>query len=32
MPSFRTVEIQHRLTIKQPVQGYGRLLAEMLPG
>jgi maleate isomerase len=28
----RCWEIQHRLTIRQPVQGYGRLLAEMIPG
>ena len=28
----RCWEIQKRLTICQPVQGYGRLLAEMLPG
>ena len=28
----RCWEIQRRLTINQPVQGYGRLLAEMLPG
>ena len=27
----RCWEIQHRLTIRQPVQGYGRLLAEMTP-
>ncbi len=28
----RCWEIQKRLTIHQPVRGYGRLLAEMLPG
>lgn len=28
----RCWEIQHRLAIRQPVAGYGRLLAEMLPG
>ena len=28
----RCWEIQHRLSIRQPVRGYGRLLAEMLPG
>jgi maleate cis-trans isomerase len=28
----RCWEIQKRLSICQPVQGYGRLLAEMLPG
>ena len=28
----RCWEIQHRLSIKQPVSGYGRLLAEMIPG
>lgn len=28
----RCWEIQHRLAIRQPVQGYGRLLAEMIPG
>ena len=28
----RCWEIQHRLTINHPVAGYGRLLAEMLPG
>ncbi len=28
----RCWEIQHRLSIRQPVAGYGRLLAEMLPG
>jgi maleate isomerase len=28
----RVWEIQRRLTVNQPVQGYGRLLAEMLPG
>lgn len=28
----RCWEIQHRLSINQPVSGYGRLLAEMLPG
>jgi maleate cis-trans isomerase len=28
----RCWEIQLRLSIRQPVQGYGRLLAEMVPG
>ena len=28
----RCWEIQHRLSIRQPVAGFGRLLAEMLPG
>lgn len=28
----RCWEIQHRLSVNQPVTGYGRLLAEMLPG
>jgi maleate isomerase len=28
----RCWEIQHRLSIRQPVSGYGRLLAEMIPG
>ena len=28
----RCWEIQQRLTIRQPVKGYGRLLAEMIPG
>lgn len=28
----RCWEIQHRLSIRHPVPGYGRLLAEMLPG
>jgi maleate isomerase len=28
----RCWEIQHRLSVRQPVHGYGRLLAEMLPG
>jgi len=28
----RCWEIQHRLSIRQPVAGYGRLLAEMVPG
>lgn len=28
----RCWEIQHRLSINQPVSGYGRLLAEMVPG
>ncbi len=28
----RCWEIQHRLSVNQPVAGYGRLLAEMLPG
>ena len=28
----RCWEIQHRLTIRQPVHGYGRLLADMIPG
>ena len=28
----RCWEIQQRLTIRQPVAGYGRLLAEMIPG
>jgi maleate isomerase len=28
----RCWEIQHRLTIRQPVKGFGRLLAEMPPG
>ena len=28
----RCWEIQQRLTIRQPVKGYGRLLAEMMPG
>ncbi|NLS07035.1 hypothetical protein HGP14_27435 [Rhizobium sp. P32RR-XVIII] len=28
----RCWEIQHRLSIRQPVRGYGKLLAEMLPG
>jgi len=28
----RCWEIQHRLSIRQPTPGYGRLLAEMLPG
>jgi maleate isomerase len=28
----RCWEIQHRLSIRQPVKGYGRLLAEMIPG
>jgi maleate isomerase len=28
----RCWEIQLRLTVRQPVQGFGRLLAEMLPG
>jgi maleate cis-trans isomerase len=28
----RCWEIQLRLSIRQPVQGYGRLLAEMMPG
>jgi maleate cis-trans isomerase len=28
----RCWEIQHRLSVNQPVQGYGRLLAEMIPG
>ena len=28
----RCWEIQHRLSINQPVSGYGRLLAEMIPG
>jgi maleate cis-trans isomerase len=28
----RCWEIQHRLSINQPVAGYGRLLAEMVPG
>jgi maleate isomerase len=28
----RCWEIQHRLSIRQPVKGFGRLLAEMIPG
>jgi maleate isomerase len=28
----RCWEIQRRLSVRQPVQGYGRLLAEMIPG
>ena len=28
----RCWEIQHRLSINEPVKGYGRLLAEMIPG
>jgi maleate isomerase len=28
----RCWEIQHRLTVKHPVPGYGRLLSEMIPG
>jgi maleate cis-trans isomerase len=28
----RCWEIQHRLSIRQPVKGYGRLLADMIPG
>ncbi len=28
----RCWEIQQRLSVRQPVQGYGRLLAEMIPG
>jgi maleate isomerase len=28
----RCWEIQHRLSIREPVKGYGRLLAEMVPG
>lgn len=28
----RCWEIQHRLSIRQPVRGFGRLLAEMIPG
>ena len=28
----RCWEIQHRLSIRQPVKGFGRLLAEMVPG
>lgn len=28
----RCWEIQHRLTVNHPVPGYGRLLAEMIPG
>ena len=28
----RCWEIQHRLSISEPVKGYGRLLAEMIPG
>jgi maleate cis-trans isomerase len=28
----RCWEIQHRLSVRQPVQGFGRLLAEMTPG
>ena len=28
----RCWEIQHRLSIRQPVAGFGRLLAEMIPG
>ena len=28
----RCWEIQHRLTIRQPVKGYGKLLGEMVPG
>ena len=28
----RCWEIQHRLAIREPVAGYGRLLAEMIPG
>lgn len=28
----RCWEIQHRLSIREPVRGYGRLLAEMTPG
>jgi maleate isomerase len=28
----RCWEIQHRLSVRQPVRGYGRLLAEMIPG
>jgi hypothetical protein len=28
----RCWEIQLRLSIRQPVTGYGRLLAEMMPG
>jgi maleate cis-trans isomerase len=28
----RCWEIQHRLSIRQPVAGFGRLLAEMVPG
>ena len=28
----RCWEIQHRLSVNQPVKGYGRLLAEMIPG
>jgi maleate isomerase len=28
----RCWEIQHRLSVRQPVKGYGRLLAEMIPG
>jgi maleate cis-trans isomerase len=28
----RCWEIQHRLSVRQPVKGFGRLLAEMLPG
>jgi len=28
----RCWEIQHRLSVRQPMKGYGRLLAEMIPG
>jgi maleate isomerase len=28
----RCWEIQHRLSVRQPVRGFGRLLAEMIPG
>ncbi len=28
----RCWEIQHRLSVRQPVKGYGQLLAEMIPG
>jgi maleate cis-trans isomerase len=28
----RVWEIQHRLSIREPVKGFGRLLGEMLPG
>ena len=28
----RCWEIQHRLSVRQPVKGYGRLLSEMIPG
>jgi maleate cis-trans isomerase len=28
----RCWEIQHRLSVRQPVKGFGRLLAEMIPG